>query len=210
MPKLIDLTGKRYGKLVVISRAKNLGNSVAWNCMCDCGNECVIRADHLREGRTISCSKCGRERQTISVTKHGEYKSPLYDVWVSMKQRCFNPRSEEYHNYGARGITVCDEWLDYSNFREWAQDKYNQGLTIDRINNNGNYEPSNCRFTTYYAQSINKRSNRIITYGGETKTVTELARKYGFKPHVVFKRLKIGWTIERALTEPLHTEMIHR
>lgn len=210
MPKFMDLSGQRYGNLTVISRSENKGKAIYWNCICDCGNKCIIRGSHMREGRTFSCQKCGRQRQSMATSKKYERNGNLYHVWVAMKQRCFNPRSQEYYNYGGRGITVCDEWFDYVNFYEWARGKYEPGLTIDRIDVNGNYEPSNCRFVPQSIQNVNRRNNRYVTYNGETKAASEMAKKYGFRPSVLYKRLKTGWTIERALTEPLHTEMIHR
>lgn len=129
----------------------------------------------------------------------------LRGVWTNMRQRCLNPKNRQYKNYGGRGITICDEWInDYSSFRDWAlRSGYKQGLTIDRINNDEGYSPENCRWATYKEQSRNTRNNRIITINGETKCLIEWAETLGISYQLVQGRLRNGWPVEKALTEPL-------
>lgn len=163
MSKRIDLQGKRFGRLLVVSREQNSSNGHArWKCVCDCGNEKVVSSDSLRSGRTISCGCYNTERfikENRQVT-HGLRKHKLYGVWRSMKERCVCETHYAYKDYGARGITVCKEWLnDFKVFYDWAMNNgYKEGLTIDRINNNSGYYPENCRWVTMEIQNKNKRN----------------------------------------------------
>lgn len=163
--KLIDMTGERFGRLVVIGRAPN-GNrgKVYWRCLCDCGSEVSVRGDHLRYGFVKSCGCYNSEYVTETHTTHGCYHTRLYKVYRTMLARCFNPKNDGFKNYGGRGITVCDEWRkDFLSFREWAlENGYDDSAsfgycTIDRIDVNGNYEPGNCRWVTMAVQQKNKR-----------------------------------------------------
>ena len=163
----IDLTGQRFGRLVVVSRAESKGNMTRWNCVCDCGNETVVYSNNLRRGYTQSCG-CYRhefELERLSKKKthgesHGKNKTRLYGIWSGMITRCFNEKSKRYEDYGGRGITVCDEWLNsFEAFRDWALSHgYSDELTIDRIDVNGNYCPENCKWATMAEQNKNKRA----------------------------------------------------
>lgn len=135
--------------------------------------------------------------------KHGGYGSRLYEVWRTMKKRCNNPKNSQYHLYGGRGITVCEEWQKFEPFYEWAMSNgYRDDLTIDRIDSNGNYEPLNCRWATWKEQQNNRRNNHLITYNGETKTLKQWSEKIGISWFTLYERLKRGWSVEKVLSTP--------
>jgi hypothetical protein len=192
MPKRMDLTGQRYGHLVA---KKHIGldrhRQTVWLWKCDCGNEKEILAYIVKTGRSKSCGCYKGEYSRINSTKHGGVGTKLYSIWGSMKERCSNSNNHNFKYYGGRGIKVCEEWNDFILFREWALSNgysklnvYGERLTIDRINNNGNYEPSNCRWATYSQQAKNKRykiSQYVYTKDGETKTLKEWANEYNYE-----------------------------
>lgn len=156
MGKTKDLTGKKFGKLSVVEMCgKSKAGQSLWLCVCDCGNKTTVQYGNLTSGYTKSCGCLrGRPKQT------GMSHTRIYHIWYGMKQRCYNPKSPKYKNWGGRGITLCDEWKDdFFAFRDWAiANGYREDLTIDRINVNGNYEPSNCRWATLQEQGSNKRT----------------------------------------------------
>lgn len=201
----IDLKGQKFGKLTVLERVIIKGKPTRWLCQCDCGNGIVATSGNLRNGHTQSCG-CLR---VIKNSKHGYYKTKLFQVWQSMLQRCFNPKDKGYKNYGNRGITVCDEWRNsFQSFHDWA---YKNGykeeilpnginkLTIDRIDCNGNYEPSNCRWITNKEQMNNIRLNRFITINDVSKTISQWADYMGVKRYIIASRLQKGWKPEELL-----------
>ena len=201
MPAKANLIGQRFGKLVVIEESKRRRHEgrACWVCQCDCGNTTIVETKHLRNGETRSCG-CLR---TAHWYKHGLSKTRIAGIWNNMKQRCENPNGNEYKYYGGRGITVCQEWHDLPAFVEWAMSHgYSDGLTIDRINTNGNYTPENCRWVTQAEQMKNTRRVKHITYNGETHNMTEWANIIGAEPTLVRNRLALGWSIEEALTTP--------
>lgn len=198
-----DLSGQRFGKLTVLSFDSVKRGRAHFKCICDCGTECVKMGWLLSSGKTRSCG-CLAVNNTDQTT-HGLSKTHLYGVWRTMKSRCYNPKSQHYKNYGARGIEVCDEWKnDFMAFHAWAMENgYKEGLTIDRISVNGNYEPSNCRWTTQKAQCNNKTNNRLVEFNGRTWTLHELADEYGIKYTTLWMRInKYHWTIEKSLEAP--------
>lgn len=170
MSKALDITGHRYGRLVAVSyEGKDNQKQALWKCICDCGNEVITRGSSLRAGVTQSCGCLNIDKSTdrlVSHNKtHGEFGTRLYRVWAAMLNRCRNPKHNRYQHYGGRGIRVCDEWMKYENFKEWAMSAgYDPNAprgacTIDRIDVDGNYEPSNCRWVDSSMQAKNKRRN---------------------------------------------------
>ena len=197
-----DLTGKKFNRLTVLGFAGRRGNNYYWECQCDCGNIRQVQAQGLRRGSTKSCGCYNRE----IITKHGLDGDKLYHVFNSMRNRCYSVNNNSYHNYGGRGIAICDEWLnDVTVFIEWAHNNgYAEGLTIDRIDVNGNYEPSNCRWITKKEQSRNLRRNTKLTLNGRTQLLCEWSEETGIKASTLCYRLyKLGWSVEKALTTPV-------
>lgn len=210
--RLIDLTGQKFGKLTVLEKCKSLNSSTRWLCQCDCGNLTIVHATSLKSGNTKSCG-CVRSELSKSRATHGMTKTPLYGVWNSMKQRCNNPNSTSFASYGKRGVSVCKEWEDdFMNFHNWANASgYAEGLSIDRINVNGNYEPSNCRWVDIETQANNKRNNVYLELNGEKKTIHQWCKEYGIDYAVVYQRIrKLGYTIEEALTTPVKKQKNRR
>lgn len=201
MSKLIDLTGQRFGRLVVI---ESVGRSKyrygLWRCKCDCGNEVIVATNLLHRGKTQSCGCYKIDKNTT----HGQSGTRLYWIWGGMINRCTNSTMHNYNNYGGRGITVCDEWRTFEPFYEWAiTNGYREDLTIDRIDTNGNYCPENCRWATPKQQANNKRNNRLLTLNGITHTMTEWSEITGLSVTCICLRLdRYRWSVEDALTKP--------
>lgn len=203
--RLIDLTGQRFGRLTVIGKSDRSGNRrTYWKCICDCGKECEVRSSHLRSGSTKSCGCYGIERRSEARRIHGMSRKPLYICHWSMIERCENPSVRNYANYGGRGISVCEEWHDFSNFMKWAlENGYKEGLTIERIDVDGNYCPENCRWADYQEQANNKRNNRRISCNGKNLTLAEWERETGISQSLIRARIeRLGWTEEEAVTIP--------
>lgn len=181
-----SLIGQRFGRLVVIDKSDRTdGHTSWWVCKCDCGNIKEVRASCLKKGSTKSCGclrrEMGVEHGRKMLTHHGMYGTRLYIIWRGIKSRCNNKNAENYKYYGAKGVKICDEWdKDFISFVEWAMaNGYKDNLTIDRIDVNGNYEPSNCRWISNDEQQRNRRNNRFVTIDGITKCVSEWARELG-------------------------------
>lgn len=200
------MIGKQFGKLTVIKEAgRTKDRAILWKCRCDCGCETVVRGINLRSGNTRSCGCINKERMHHLNLITGEYKSRLYGIWICMKTRCSNPNIPQYKDYGGRGIKICDEWkYDFRTFRDWAiSHGYNDNLSIERIDNNGNYEPSNCKWSTLHEQNRNRRTNNMITFNGKTQCALDWAIELGMKPNTLFGRLHRGWSVEKTLTTPV-------
>lgn len=209
--KIKDHTGERYGRLTVVcatEERKTSGNNAIWLCRCDCGKYVKVPSSELRDGaRTKSCGCLRRSSESKNKT-HGGTHERLYTVWMGMRRRCYDKSLKDYCRYGGRGISVCEEWKDYSSFRKWAlENGYNEKAkysecTLDRIDVNGNYSPDNCRFVSMIAQNNNKRNNKILEYRGEEKTISEWERETNSKSGFIRDRVNRGWSAEKALNTP--------
>ncbi len=198
MPAKIDYSGYKFGKLTVVNKLQQKSYEKAkYYCVCDCGTEVIVSGSNLVTGHTKSCG--------CLTVKHGlARKERLYNIWVGMRQRCRDKKSKDYPRYGGRGISVCKEWNDYDTFRNWALNSgYNDTFSIDRINVNGNYEPSNCRWESTEAQNNNKTNNTSCEFNGETHTLAEWARIFKIPYRIVVQRHSRNWDIKRILTTPV-------
>lgn len=201
MSERIELEGKQFGRLSVV---KYVGKG-KYECACSCGNRKDISGYNLRIGKTKSCGCLSTDVTKDRSTTHGQSNTKLYFVWKQMINRCENHKDKSFEIYGGRGISVCDEWHDFSLFYQWAiENGYGSGLTIERIDVNGNYTPENCCWITRKDQNRNRRSNVFITYNGETKIFSEWADEYGINRATLRHRIfDYGWSIHRALNTPV-------
>jgi hypothetical protein len=198
----LAMIGRRFGRLVVLSIARRGPENWGFVCRCDCGKVTPPKAGFfLQNGKIQSCGCRASDIHRALLTKHGKSSTSAHRVWCNMKGRCSNPRLAYYKDYGGRGIKVCDRWQSFENFYADMGDPP-PGLSIDRINNNGNYEPGNCRWTTIGQQLQNTRRTRLITFNGETRCVREWARVIGIGPSVLQRRIQ-KWSVAEALTTPL-------
>ena len=193
-----DLTGKRFGMLTVIEQAGHQGRLVMWHCKCDCGGERTVAGRYLREGKANSCGCKMIPHQNCDC--YGR----LHRIWKEMKKRCYNANGKDYPIYGGRGITVCEEWKDnFPAFREWAiAHGYNDELSIDRIDSNGNYEPDNCRWADNITQSNNRRTNVYVEIDGEMHTYAEWSRITGIDRAIIRGRYKAGKRGKELIKKP--------
>lgn len=182
-----NLIGMKFGRLTAICPQPTPAGMYGWKCKCSCGNEVVVRTADLTTNHSTSC---GCLRQEVHST-HKLSKTLPYDTWTSMLRRCTNPNDKDYANYGARGITVCDEWLSYPNFYKWmCEHGYTKGLTIDRIDNDKGYSPENCRVVTMREQQQNRRNSIIVTLDGNTLPLIEVGRKFNIHYQTLYYRYK--------------------
>lgn len=200
--KRIDLTGKKFGRLKVIKQADTVKGHLRWHCKCDCGKDTIVYGSSLKNGNTTSCGCYKTENAKRLYSGVRQNDKHLYGVWNGIKQRCRNSNHKSYPNYGGRGINVCDEWANnYESFYYWSINcGYKKGLEIDRINNDGNYEPNNCRWVEREIQANNKRNVTLFTIGQTTKSLSQWCREYNQDYFLVRQRIyKLGWSIETAL-----------
>ena len=205
-----DLSEQRFGRLTAMYLVETNTSGVLWHCKCDCGNEKDIRSHDLTSGNTKSCGCLAKEGNNL---KHGGARTGkferLYRVWERMKERCNNPNSKAYDKYGGRGIKVCDEWLDYNNFRKWSllngydKDAAFRECTIDRIDNNKGYSPDNCRWVDQKAQNNNYSRNRIIEYNGESHNLAQWSEITGLPYYILYNRVRRGYTVEELFEIPV-------
>lgn len=202
--RFIDLTGQVFERLTVISFEKRVNRVSLFNCICICGNTKLLSSNTLLMGKTKSCGCLKKEIMSKTKSTHTKTKHPLYTIWCAMKRRCYNQNVKDYPNYGGRGISVCDKWLnDFQAFYDDMFFNYDKGLTIERINNNGNYEVSNCKWVSRKIQNRNKRTVNKIEIDGEFKCLSEWAEIYKINLKTVSNRFyTLGWDIRKSLTSP--------
>jgi hypothetical protein len=207
--KSFDMTNQRFGRLTVVSRASDYVSPKGqhqhrWNCLCDCGNMTIATIGKLRSGHSKSCGCLIKDATRKRSYKHGKIDTRIYGIWTGMKTRCDNPKRSKYARYGARGVTVCKEWReDFKAFYDWAmQNGYSENLSIDRINVDGDYEPSNCKWSTDIEQMNNMSTNVKVTYNGKTQTIAEWSRETGIPYGTLHQRIyRYNFSPERALNE---------
>lgn len=204
MSALRDLTGKRFGRLVVVQRTENTKHSQSrWLCLCDCGQEKIALGSALGNC-TNSCGCAHRERARSGVIgrTHGMRKTPEYGIWWTMRRRCEDPNTMAYPRYGGRGITVCMRWKKFENFIADMGRRPGPGFSIERQDNDGAYEPSNCRWATIGEQLYNKRNTRFLDYAGSKITTRAASLIAGVSPKAIRRRITDGWSVTRAIETP--------
>lgn len=201
----VDHTGKRFGRLTVKGEAGIMKSGhKAWLCICDCGNETIFRGTLLTQGVVVSCGCYRSDRGRDMLTIHGNYGHPLYQTWIHMKERCEDENNADYHNYGGRGITICERWLD--SFENFITDMGERpdGMSLDRIDVNGNYEPKNCRWADAKTQANNTRRNLYFEYGGETLTLAQWSDRTGINYGTLLGRInRNGMSFADAISTPV-------
>lgn len=206
MPKIYRLEGKRFGRWTVIEQVGVDGRGEKmYRCQCDCGNIRTVRSSNLRGGKSSSCGCFANELVSKRSRTHGMSNSRIFYIWGGMLNRCNNPNDYHYKWYGGRGISVCPEWMQsFESFYEWSiTNGYSDEMSIDRIDNDGNYEPSNCRWITHREQMHNTCRNVMLTYEGKTMCAIEWSREVGIKEGTIRYRKKHGWSDEKTLTTPV-------
>ena len=200
-----DLTGKRFGRLVALSPYRKDG-IFYWKCKCDCGKYHDVLAGHLTSGKILSCGCLRSDVSSVNTRTHGISKTRIYKIWKGMKYRCYAPQSPVFKDYGGRGIKVCDAWLNNPEaFYNWSVSHgYKDGLTVDRINVDGDYSPENCRWTDYKTQANNTRRNVLVEYNGEMRTMKQWSEYAGINYQTFVRRIKAyGWSIDDAINIPV-------
>ncbi len=206
---MTDLSGKKFGKWTVLSLVKReKGERYFWLCRCECGTEKKVNASHLKRGASKSCGCLAREKLISRNYKHGHAisgkHSRLYTIWSHMVQRCTNPNVERYPQYGGRGIKVCDRWLNFENFIEDMGESYKDNLSLERVDVNGNYELSNCKWIELQEQPKNKQNTVKLEYNGKTYSYQELSKLTGIKENTLRARIKyLGWSVEKAVEQAI-------
>lgn len=210
MPKFIDLVGRRIGQLTFLERLpEKRRNAIQWRCVCDCGSEWVGPAQPVKSGIVVSCGCVGEARRLAgaikSNTRHGKHGTTEYRIYRMMLARCLNENHPPYRYYGGRGIKVCDRWLGKDGFANFYSDmgpRPSLELSLDRIDNDGPYDPANCRWATRVQQQRNKRSSVVVEFGGMKMTLAEWASRLGVTYTVLMHRRQRNWPVERMLQQP--------
>jgi len=206
-PSAADITGETFGRLTAIAPTGRTTRSVIiWLCICDCGNETTVSVGNLRSGNTRSC---GCFQKECRAPTHGLSRNRSYDSWYGMRRRCLNKSSPDFHNYGGRGITICDRWKDSIKLFHADMGERPEGMTLDRINNSLGYSKENCRWATMQEQSNNTRRTNFITHNGETLTHTEWSLRLSKNKCLIRDRIGRGWSEARAVTQPVQGQHRH-
>jgi len=201
MSKLIDLTGRVFGRLLVTGRVPSTNGQARWACVCDCGKTCTAVGQALRDGLYISCGCYRLQMMHTRAVTHGASRTRAYRVWATMRQRCRDPNATSYPNYGARGITVCTRWGRFENFIE-DMGEPPEGASIERRNNDKGYTPANCYWATRKEQAANTRTNRYVSVGTLRLHVAQWGRESGVSEATIRKRSDGGWPPEAAVLLP--------
>jgi hypothetical protein len=201
-----DIEGQRFTRWVVLGYAgQNERKASLWYCRCDCGTVRIVKSNDLLSNKSKSCGCLQHEITAERNYKHGLATAPEHQIWTQMKVRCNNPKNKGYKNYGGRGIKVCERWQkSFADFISDMGQRPSPNHSIERIDNDGDYEPQNCKWATYTEQANNTRNNHFLTFNGETLTINQWARKLGIDRRVLTSRLIRGWSVERVLGEKLH------
>jgi len=195
-----DLIGEKYGKLTVVERVSNKNGHTRLRCVCECGNEIIVFTSNLKKHKYPSCNECREPARK----KHGMSGTRLFNIWVNMRQRCMNPKSSSHKSYYDKGITICDEWMNFDNFKNWSfANGYREDLSIDRIDSNKCYCPENCRWADIVTQNNNTSRIHFLIYKGVKKSVRQWAIFTGINYHTLMSRLNSGWSIEDAIEKPV-------
>lgn len=190
----IDLTGKVFGRWTVDGESHKKKSMVYWHCTCDCGSKRVVFGADLKRGMSKSCGCLARELLSAKSSTHGLSEHKAYRSWIEMKSRCLNPENTGFKDYGGRGIIICPEWDTFEGFWRDMGDTWQEGLSIDRMDTNGNYEPSNCKWSTPKEQGNNRRTNVMVTLSdGRCMTLTQAAEEHGVDRRAVYARIRYGW-----------------
>lgn len=199
-----DLTGRKFGRWLVIGIGHRIKNGekwlIGWRCKCECGNEKVVTGGALRSGHSKSCG-CFM-RNGGSALGYSKPMTKEYKAWASIQERCYNPKNKRFKDYGGRGVVLCDRWRDFRNFLI-DMGHAPPGFQLERTDNDGNYEKSNCKWASRVEQGNNKRNNRRIEFDGKTQTASQWAMSLNLKVSTIYSRLDHGWSVKDALTRPV-------
>jgi hypothetical protein len=202
----LNIAGQRFGRVTAIERIGRKGRMALWSYRCDCGTIGAALANSLARGNTKSCGCLKNELAGKRFRRHGLTNTPEHRTWRSIKYRCHDPDCPGYARYGGRGIKVCDRWRDsFENFLADMGKRPSAEYSIERVNNDGDYEPGNCKWATRGEQRRNASHARIYEFNGKRQVIKDWANEYGFSPTTLYYRLSNGWSIERALTTPADT-----
>lgn len=206
--RAVNISGQRFGRLVALGpTGRGNDGGILWHCRCDCGKETITIGAHLRSGHSTSCGCYQVEMTVRRSTSHGMSHTREYDAWCSMNKRCANPNDSSYLDYGGRGITVYSEWQDdFQAFYDHVGPIPFEKATIDRIDNELGYFPGNVKWSTQKEQARNRRNNTMLTYDGKTQSMSAWVEETGISKGAIQTRIKMGWSVEKTLTEPVHNE----